>query len=106
MSIRKVNLVNNEYYHVFNRGNSKQKIFHDNEDCFHFMGLMFACNSENNFRMFGLGVKETYYSIDSSIYTLYLSTSLPLSLMFYIILTLLVVSCFYAQHYLLLLSLQ
>ena len=32
MSIRKVNLINNEYYHLFNRGNSKQKIFHDNED--------------------------------------------------------------------------
>ena len=32
MSIRKVNLVIGEYYHIYNRGNSKQKIFHDNED--------------------------------------------------------------------------
>lgn len=64
MSIRKVNLVNDEYYHIFNRGNSKQKIFYDNEDYFHFMGLLFACNSENNFRMFGLGVKESPYDFE------------------------------------------
>jgi len=50
MSIRKVNLVNGEYYHIYNRGNSKQKIFHDNEDYFRFMSLLYACNSINNFR--------------------------------------------------------
>ena len=64
MSIRKVNLVNSEYYHIYNRGNSKQKIFHDNGDYFHFMGLLFACNSENNFRIFGLGVKESLYDFE------------------------------------------
>ena len=31
MSIRKVNFVENEYYHIYNRGNSKQKIFLDIE---------------------------------------------------------------------------
>ena len=64
MSIRKVNLVNDEYYHLFNRGNSKQKIFHDNEDYFHFMGLLFACNSEKNFRILSLGVKESPYDFE------------------------------------------
>mgnify|MGYP006354471133 CR=1 FL=1 len=32
MSIRKVNFVSGEYYHIYNRGNSKQKIFKDKED--------------------------------------------------------------------------
>jgi putative transposase len=61
MSIRKINFVINEYYHLYNRGNSKQKIFHDKEDHFRFISLMYACNSENNFRALSLGRKETPY---------------------------------------------
>ena len=64
MSIRKVNLISGEYYHLYNRGNSKQKIFHDNEDYFRFMSLLFACNSENNFRIFSLGVEESPYDFE------------------------------------------
>ncbi|MCX6752280.1 MAG: transposase [Candidatus Nomurabacteria bacterium] len=61
MSLRKVNLISDEYYHIYNRGNSKQKIFHDNEDYFHFMGLLFACNSINNFRAGILSKGESPY---------------------------------------------
>lgn len=64
MSIRKVNLVEGEYYHIYNRGNSKQKIFHDNEDYFRFMSLMYACNSKNNFRIFGLNKEESPYDFE------------------------------------------
>ncbi|HBA45847.1 MAG: hypothetical protein UT70_C0015G0009 [Candidatus Nomurabacteria bacterium GW2011_GWE2_40_10] len=64
MSIRKVNLVNGEYYHVYNRGNSKQKIFHDNEDYFRFISLMYACNSVNNFRIFTLAKEESPYDFE------------------------------------------
>jgi putative transposase len=67
MSIRKVNFVVNEYYHLYNRGNSKQKIFHDKEDYFRFMSLMYACNSNNNFRALSLGQKETPYDFDRGI---------------------------------------
>ncbi|KKR74428.1 MAG: hypothetical protein UU17_C0015G0012 [Candidatus Nomurabacteria bacterium GW2011_GWA1_40_8] len=59
MSIRKVNLVNGEYY-----GNSKQKIFHDNEDYFRFISLMYACNSVNNFRIFTLAKEESPYDFE------------------------------------------
>ncbi|MFZ1019362.1 MAG: transposase [Minisyncoccia bacterium] len=45
MSIRKVNFVENEYYHIYNRGNSKQKIFLDIEDYNHFIKLLYLCNS-------------------------------------------------------------
>lgn len=47
MSMRKVNFTEGEYYHLYNRGNSKQKIFIDKDDYFHFMSLLFACNSIN-----------------------------------------------------------
>lgn len=64
MSLRKVNLVSGEYYHLFNRGNSKQKIFHDNEDYFRFMSLLFACNSLNNFRADAFSKKESPYDFE------------------------------------------
>ncbi len=64
MSIRKINLVGGEYYHIYNRGNSKQKIFHDNEDYFRFMSLLYSCNSINSFRIFGLNKDESPYDFD------------------------------------------
>jgi putative transposase len=64
MSIRKVNLVSDEYYHIYNRGNSKQKNFHDNEDYFHFMAILFACNSTSNFRAGILAKDESPYDFE------------------------------------------
>lgn len=49
MAIRKIPLVDGEYYHIYNRGNSKQKIFLDRKDYDHFLKLLYICNSENNF---------------------------------------------------------
>ena len=54
MSLRKVSFVKGEYYHIYNRGNSKQKIFHDKQDYFHFMNLLFLCNDTENLRAFNL----------------------------------------------------
>ncbi len=64
MSIRKVNLVSGEYYHIYNRGNSKQKIFHDNEDYARFISLLYACNSINDFRIFILAKEESPYDFE------------------------------------------
>ncbi len=64
MSIRKVNLIGGEYYHIYNRGNSKQRIFHNREDHLRFMSILFACNSENNFRIFGLAKSESPYNFE------------------------------------------
>jgi len=52
MSLRKVNFVIGEFYHLYNRGNSRQVIFHDTEDYLRFITLMYTCNSVNNFRTF------------------------------------------------------
>jgi putative transposase len=52
MSIRKTPLLNNEYYHIYNRGNSKKEIFLDNDDYLRFIKLLYLCNSNKkiNFR--------------------------------------------------------
>ena len=51
MSIRKTNFVPNEYYHIYNRGNSKQKIFNDKEDYERFVKSLFLSNGDNNFKV-------------------------------------------------------
>ncbi len=52
MAIRNVPLVSGEFFHIYNRGNSKQLIFLDDEDYERFIKLLYLCNSEYivNFR--------------------------------------------------------
>lgn len=50
MSNRRVPLLDDEYYHIYNRGNNKQKIFLDNKDYLRFVKCLFICNSYLNFR--------------------------------------------------------
>lgn len=63
MSIRKVKLVSGEYYHVYNRGNSKQKIFHDEEDYLRFAALLYACNQKGYLKVGNLTKGQTLYDI-------------------------------------------
>jgi len=49
MSIRKIAFVPGEYFHIYNRGNSKQKIFLDKSDYKRFIDLMYALNSSKKF---------------------------------------------------------
>ena len=67
MAIRKKAFVLQEFYHVYNRGNSKQKIFHDQEDYFRFISLLYACNSQNNFRIYALNKEESPYDFERGI---------------------------------------
>lgn len=46
MPIRKTEFVEGEYYHIYNRGNSKQKIFLDDKDRERFLKLLYLCNSK------------------------------------------------------------
>ena len=52
MTYRKVPLITGEFFHVYNRGNSKQEIFLNNEDKNHFVKLLYLSNSRKkiNFR--------------------------------------------------------
>jgi putative transposase len=54
MSIRITNFVQGEYCHIYNRGNSKQKIFQDKEDYFRFISLLYISNSSENFNLYDL----------------------------------------------------
>jgi REP element-mobilizing transposase RayT len=52
MGLRKTSLVSGEFYHVYNRGNSRQQIFFNDEDYSRFVKLLYICNSVKklNFR--------------------------------------------------------
>src|SRR3989344_7999827 len=60
MSIRKVSFVPGEYYHIYNRGNSKQKIFHNKADYERFISLLYLSNSGNNFKIDYIGKHNIY----------------------------------------------
>ena len=62
MSLRKTPFVAGEYYHIYNRGNSKQIIFHDKTDYDRFLKLLFLANSRENFKMFF--IKDDIYDSD------------------------------------------
>jgi len=47
--LRDKNLVSNEYYHIYNRGNGKHEIFLDDEDYNRFIKLLYISNSEDRF---------------------------------------------------------
>lgn len=64
MSIRKVSFAPGEYYHIYNRGNSKQKIFHDKEDYAHFSGLLYACNQKENFKVDNLRKGQSLFEVE------------------------------------------
>ncbi len=53
-----------EYYHIYNRGNGKNTIFHDDEDYKRFAGLMYVCNQKENFKSDNLNKNQGLLSID------------------------------------------
>jgi len=50
MAFRKESLVFGEFYHIYNRGNSKQDIFIDESDRDRFVKLLYLCNSSQKIR--------------------------------------------------------
>ena len=64
MSIRKINFVPGEYYHIYNRGNSKQKIFHDQEDYLRFLSLLYLSNSSKKFNIFDIRKFSSIFEVD------------------------------------------
>ncbi len=63
MALRKISFAEGEYYHIYSRGNSKQKIFHDAADYQRFMMLLYACNQENAFKINNLPKGKNIYDI-------------------------------------------
>ena len=52
MSVRKTPFVPGEYYHIYNRGNSKQKIFLSKKDYERFVALLYGINTNESFNFF------------------------------------------------------
>ncbi|MBI2630727.1 transposase [Candidatus Nomurabacteria bacterium] len=52
MSIRKTAFAPGEYYHIYNRGNSKQKIFLSKRDYERFVALLYGVNTNERFNFF------------------------------------------------------
>jgi len=63
MSIRKIPFIKGEYYHIYNRGNSKQVIFRDKDDYVRFLGLLFVCNSSDNFKIDNINKSKSLFDI-------------------------------------------
>src|SRR5882724_2586097 len=56
--MKKINISEGEYYHVFNRGIRKQTIFHDKNDWQRFLFLILYFQSPVNFTQVGRAVKD------------------------------------------------
>jgi len=50
MSTRKISFAEGEYYHIYNRGNSKQKIFLDRDDYLYFVKCLYCFNTHKNIK--------------------------------------------------------
>lgn len=55
MGLRRTPLVIGEYYHIYNRGVEKRTIFLDKEDYFHFLKLLYICNSTKSITLRNIG---------------------------------------------------
>lgn len=62
MADRKIPFTPGEYFHIYNRGNDKRQIFHDNGDYHNFLKLLYLSNSEHNFVM--RDIESDIYSVD------------------------------------------
>ncbi len=51
-----------EYYHIYNRGNSKQKIFLSKKDYERFMALLYCANTTESFNFFNLQKRDSVFS--------------------------------------------
>src|SRR3989344_2913843 len=51
MALRKQNFVPGEFYHLYNRGTDKRKIFLDEQDYEHFLFLMYICNTTKSIEL-------------------------------------------------------
>lgn len=63
MALRKIKFIQEEYYHIYNRGNGKQVIFKDKEDYERFVGLMYSCNQIESFKVDNLQKDEGLFNV-------------------------------------------
>lgn len=64
--MRQTGFEKNNFYHIYNRGNSKQDIFLDHEDYMRFLKILFLANSQKkfNFRDIVVNNKKNVFDFD------------------------------------------
>lgn len=85
MSIRKINLVEGEFYHIYNRGNSKQIIFQDDKDYKYFIKLLYISNSTDNFKIQNL--PNDIFTIERNTKNVYIGAYCLMSNHFHLLMT-------------------
>jgi len=73
MSIRKIIFEKEQFYHIYNRGNSKQQIFQSMRDEERFMEILYLCNTNSpiNIRNINRDTENIYsYNLDDKIVTI------------------------------------
>ncbi len=86
MSVRKVPFAFDEYFHIYNRGNSKQDLFRDNLDRERFQTLLFLANGTAPF-VFREVVKEGVYDFERGEPLVYIGAYCLMPNHFHILLT-------------------
>lgn len=87
MSVRTTLFASGEYYHIYNRGNSKQKIFFDKKDYIHFIELLYLCNQEGRFRRDMISKKKNWHESQKDEPLVAIGTYCLMSNHFHILLT-------------------
>lgn len=68
MSLRKVQFVQGEIYHLYNRGNHKRQIFLDNQDYIRFQRLLYLSNGSSRINVRDVRESKTdFYDFDSGL---------------------------------------
>ncbi len=86
MSIRRISFSHGEFYHVYNRGNSKQDIFKDNLDKERFQALLFLANGVTPF-VFREVAKDDAYDFERGNQLVYIGAYCLMPNHFHILLT-------------------
>lgn len=60
MATRYYTFSENEYYHIFNRGNNRQQIFHEQEDYHTFIRFLYLSNGTDNTRMYRIDPAQAF----------------------------------------------
>lgn len=58
--MRKTNFSTGKFYHIYNRGNGKNTIFHDNQDYTYFVQLLYLANDISNFKINNITRSNNY----------------------------------------------
>jgi putative transposase len=70
MALRQHNFIDGEIYHIYNRGNSKQTIFHDEQDHNYFINLLRIMNTDKRIASRIVRNVDTEHIIDIGAYCL------------------------------------